>query len=267
MTTGIEICDANGKMQFNGDVLTYSLRLTGTTYVENRKIGNTCNTSFLIPTSNTYTQALIAIGGGNGYAAGAGGNYYLGNGTYQKVYGTNGAPAGTPFNYYIYERSNTIPATGFGLEVRNANNEITFSSNQRVMNCVNYINGSRPYIGEDYVSYPGRQLAWCQGAWSGHRVSGTKQYYGGGGGGPIIIRNPDQDDPGGGGGYSGWQNDGKLYGGFSADGGQTVGTRMISWDDVFIGPGPDSEQPPDYFKDLYLFIIDVTGIPVGAQFY
>lgn len=268
MTEGFATYDAGGKLQFNSEMLTYALRVSGTTYVENRKVGNTCPTSFLVPTSNTYTNALIAISGGNGYAAGFAGVYATGSAPYPKVYGTNGAPVGTPFNYYIFERSNTIPATGFGLEVRNSSNEITFSSNQRVMRVIDYINGSRPYIGEDAVTWGGRQLAWCQGQWSGHRVSGQKVYYGGGGqgGGGIRPEMPDQDNPGQG-GYSGWQNDGKLYGGLSADNGQTVRTRQISWDDVFIGPGPDQAQPDDYFKDLYLFIVDVTGVPVGQTFY
>lgn len=263
MATGIEICDQNGKMQFNGDMLTYALRVSGTTYVENRKIGNTCPTSFIVPTSQTFTQALIAIGGGNGYAAAFGGLYTI-NGQQIKIYGTNGAPAGTPFNYYIFERSNTIPASNFGMEVRNANNEITFSTNQRVMRVLTMIGGV-VVNGEQYASYGGRQLAFCQGAWSGHRISGPKSYYGGGGGGSPQL--PDQDVGGGSGGYSAWNNDGKIYGGFISDGGQTVGTRMVSWDDVRIGPAPDQDQPDDYYKPLNLFVADVTGFPIGAQFF
>lgn len=266
MATGIEIYDENGKLQFNGDMLTYALRVSGTTYVENRKIGNTCPTTFIIPTSQTYTEALVAIGGGNGYAAAYGGSYYFGANDYRRIYGTNNAPVGTPFNYYIFERSNTIPPINFGLEVRReATNEITFSTSQRVMRCLTLFGGV-VHNGEQQVHYPGRQLAFCQAAWSGHRISGPKQYYGGGPGGQPGLPMPD-DGTGGGGQYSGWNNDGKIYGGLIADGGQTVRSRMCSWDDVFIGPSPDSDQPPDFYTPLNLFVIDVTGVPVGAQFY
>lgn len=260
MAQGFEICDANGKMQFNGDMLTYALRVSGTTYVEDRKVGNTCPTSFLIPTSQTYANALIAIAGGNGYAAASAGIW---GSTGQKIYGTNGAPAGTPFTYYIFEKSNTIPASGFGLEVRNAANEITFSTNQRVMRVLNLLSGNT-VDGEQAVTYGGRQLAFCQGAWAGHRISGEKVYYGAGGGGPTV---PDQDGGDGGENYVAWQNDGKIYGGVVADNGQTVRTRMVSWDDVQIGPGPDTDQPPDFYIPLNLFVVDVTGVPVGQQFY
>lgn len=65
MTDGFATYSDSGKLQVSDSMLTYALRVSGTTYVENRKVGNTCPTSFLIPTSNTYTNALIAISGGN----------------------------------------------------------------------------------------------------------------------------------------------------------------------------------------------------------
>ena len=264
MPAGLEIYDQNAKLQFNGEMLTYSCRLTGTTYVENRKIGNTCPRSFLIPTSNTYSNALIAIGGGNGYTAAFGGRYALNDGSTPKVYGTP-APVGTPFNYYIFERSSTIPASNFGLEVRNANNEITFSTAQRTMRVLTLANGVEGF-GGDRVTYGGRQLAFCQAAWAGHRISGDVQTYSGGQ--PVIIGDPGgPDEPGHGGYQYGWNNDGKIYGGYVTDGGQTVGSAVVSFDDVYIGPQGDPNQPPEYDLPLNLFIVDVTGIPVGTQFY
>lgn len=265
MTDGFATYSDGGKLQVSSEMLTYALRVSGTTYVENRKVGNTCPTSFLVPTSNSYPNALIAIGGGNGYAAAFAGLYGTGSPPYPKVYGTNGAPAGTPFQYYIYERSNTIPASGFGLEVRNVSNEVTFSSNQRVMRVVDYMS-SIVNNGEEARTFGGKQLAWCQGQVSGHRISGTKMYYGGGGGGGPSLPMPDQDAPSGN-YYSAWDNNGKLYGAYSANGGQSVCSRMVSWDDVRIGPAPDSDQPPDWFIPLNLFVVDVTGVPVGQTFY
>ena len=262
MPAGIEIYDTNGKLQFNGDILTYTLRLTGTTYVEARKIGNTCPTAFPIPTSQTYTEALIAVSGGNGFSAAYGGTWFD---TKARVYGTNGAPVGTPFNYYIFERSDKVPASNFGLEVRNANGQITFSTNQRVMRCQDMLSGVVRQGAQSFTS-PGRQLAFCQAAWAGHRISGLKQTYRGG---QLVIEDGG-GEPGLGEGNEytyAWDNDGNIYGGYVTNGGQTVTTSEVSWDDVRIGPQPDSEQPPDFYTPLNLFVIDVTGIPIGVQFY
>lgn len=267
MEAGLEIYDANGKLQFNGEMLTYVLRLSGTTYVEDRKIGNTCYTSFLVPTSTTYPNALIAIGGGNGYTAAFSGTYNLGNGQYPKIYGTDGAPAGTPYQYYIFERSSTMPASNFGLEVRSAQNDITFSTSQRVMRVLNMTVGVSGFGGSGALTYPGRQLAFCQAAWAGHRVAGPLEATTGGG--PVILHpdDPGPDGPGGRDTVYYYQNDGKLHGGCILDGGQTVSSGLVSYDDVRVGPQPDPEQPPDYETPLNLFVVDVTGIPVGVQFY
>lgn len=264
MAAGIEIYDQNGKLQINQSMLIYVLRVSGTSYVEARKVGNTSPNSLLVPTTNTYTNALVALGGGDGYAAAYAGSW-SGNG--QRIYAVGNCPVGTAFNYYVFERSNTYPATNFGVEIHKEDtNEIIFSTSQRVMRITDLIGGVVAN-GEQSVTYGGKQLAFCQGNFSAHRESGTLQTYGGGaGGGPIIIR--DVDNPGTGQGYTyRWQNDGKLYGGFTTNGGQTVQTRMVTWDDVTIGPTSDPTQPPDYHIPLSLFVVDVTGIPVGQQFY
>lgn len=260
MAEGIEIYDQNGKLQFNGDMLTFTLRLTGTAYVEARKVGNTSPNSVMIPATETYANSMVALAGGNGYPAAYAGRW---GGTNQRIYGVGTAPVGTPFQYYIFERSNTIPATNFGLEVRNAGNEITFSTNQRVMRVLDLIGGV-VVNGEQASTWGGRQLAMAQGNFALHRIAGNLTYYGGGGGGPIIIRDPDNPEPGG---RYGWRNDGKLYGGFITNGGQTVQTRMVTFDDVQVGPTTDSTQPPDIYIPLSMFVVDVTGIPIGVQFY
>lgn len=262
---GFEIYDINGKLQVNDQFLTYALKSTGVANVENRKVGNTCQTSLLLP--DNFYNCLVALGGGGGYAAAYAGNYTL-NGSARRIFATNGAPAGTQFTYFVYQRSDTIPATNFGLEVRNTSNQITFSSNQRTMRVTNIIGGV-VNNGEQTVSYGAKQLAFAQGAWSGHRISGPIQTYGGGSGqggqgGPIVA---DPDSPHQAGYQYSWSNDGKIYGGYIQDGGQTVGTRMCSWDDVTIGPGSDYNQPPDMFLPLNLFVVDVTGVPIGATFF
>lgn len=256
MPLGFETYDPSGKLQITSELLIYVLRVSGTTFVENQQVGNTCPTSFRVPTTQTFTEALVAIGGGNGYAAAFAGTWVSG----ERIFGTN-APVGTAFNYFVFERSNTYPATNFGIEVRRPTGEIVFSTSQRVMRVVQILDLPTGDDGE--VTVPGRQLAWCQGAWAAHRIAGP--LLADNGGGPIIV---DPGTPGEGGQVQyRWQNDGKIYGGCLANGGATVRSAKVSYDDVMIGPTADPNQPPDYLLPLKLFIVDVTGVPVGVQFY
>jgi len=258
MAAGIEIYDQNGKLQINQSMLIYVLRVSGTSYVEARKVGNTSPNSLLVPTTNTYTNALVALGGGEGYAAAYAGSW-AGNG--QRIYAVGNCPVGTPFNYYVFERSNTYPATNFGVEIRKEDtNEIIFSTSQRVMRVTDLIGGV-VHSGEQAVTYGGKQLAFCQGNFAGHRIAGGVQYFGGGGG--PIIRDEDNPPPGN---TKRWNNNGKLYGGLILDGGQTVRTREVTYDDVTVGP-TTQDPPDDWYQALSLFVVDVTGIPVGQQFY
>lgn len=257
MQSGFEVYDQNQKLQITSGLLTYALRVSGTTFVEARKVGNTSPNSLSVPTTNTFTQCLVALAGGSGYAAAYAGRR-ADNG--QRIYATN-APVGTAFSYFIFERSNTIPAVSSGLEVRNPAQEIVFSSSQRVMQILDLIGGI-VRDGEQSSTYAGRQLAFCQANFASHRISGQVRAYSGGSG-PIIV---DPEDPPPGTQYR-WDNDGKVYGGFVTNGGQTIQTRMLSWDDVVVGPTSDPTQPPDYAIPLSLFVVDVTGVPVGAQFF
>ncbi|WP_242152601.1 hypothetical protein [Sphingomonas sp. BAUL-RG-20F-R05-02] len=255
MTDGIQINDANGKLQFNGEMQTYALRLTGTAYVESRAIGNTCPTSVLIPTTDTYSNALIALGNGNGYAAAYAGRY-----NNQRIYATNSAPAGTPFDYYIFERSNLIPATNFGLEVRNANNEITFSSNQRVMSIPTILgNPGLTDGGSPSATYGGRTLAYCQANFAGHTRKGGV-LYSNSNGGPLIA---DGTGP-----WWRYSQDGKVYGAVVSNNRQTVTTKQISWSDVQVRAQTANQPlPDDVTRDVVMFVVDVTGIPIGQQFF
>lgn len=261
MPIGFEIYEQSGKLQLSSDMLIYVLRVSGTTFVENVKVGNTCETSFRVPTTQTYANAMVAIGGGGGFAAAFAGTW---GATGERIFGTN-APVGTPFNYFVFERSSTYPATNFGIEVRRQSGEIVFSTNQRVMRVVQVLDLVGGNTAE--ANFPGKQLAWCQGAWAGHRIAGQLMMDQGGGG-PIVVDPSTPEDPGDHGEtrYY-WNNDGKIYGGYLANGGSTVRPAEISYDDVQIGPTPDPTQPPDFILPLKLFIVDVTGMPVGVQFY
>ncbi|KTF70689.1 hypothetical protein ACNFJ7_02260 [Sphingomonas sp. HT-1] len=255
MAVGFETFEPSGKLQISSEMLIYVLRLSGTTFVENFQVGNTCPTSFAVPGSQTYPNALIALSGGGGHAAAIAGVYGAAS---TRRYGTT-APVGTPFNYYLFERSNTYPPTNFGIEVLKQTGEIVFSTSQRVMRVLQVLETED--VGSVAANFPGRQLAWCQGAWAGHRIAGPLIENSGG---PVIV---DPGAPGEGDAQYTWNNDGKIYGGYLANGGATVGTQQISFDDVTIGPTPDPTQPPDYILPLKLFIVDVTGLPVGVQFY
>lgn len=263
MPAGIEIYDQNGKLQFNGDMLTYTLRVSGVAYVEARQVGNTSPRSLMLPTTNTFTGALVALSGGDGHAAAWAGSW---GSTGQRIYATS-APVGTAFNYFVFESSNTIPASNFGLEVRNASNQITFSTAHRVMRITDLIQGV-VYNGEQASTSPGRQLAFCQGNFGYHNFPYGVQYHpnGPGSGGVIDPTMPDDgSDPGGSGNYS-MQIDGKLYGAFVTNGGQTIQTRALSYDDVYIAPQP---TPPHdgVFIPVSMFVVDVTGVPIGQVFY
>jgi hypothetical protein len=262
MAEGYESYTETGKLQFNSDMFTYALQSSGQVVAENRKVGNTSPQSILLPSS--YPGKIVALAGPNGHSAGYAGLYYLNPGDTRRVYATN-SPAGTVWQYYVFSLSVDLPASNFGIEVRNAANQITFSSNYRTMRVLDIVGA-----GVANATYPGKTLAFAQGQWSGHRIAGQKQYYGGGSGpGTIGPQVPDTtgEGPPSGAVYSSYINDGKIYGGTNANDRQTVVGATLSWDDVTIGPALDSPAPPDFTIGLKLFVIDVTGFPLNGTFF
>ena len=259
MAVGYESYTSTGKLQFNSEMFTYALQSCGQVVAENRPVGNTSPRSILLP--STFQGKFVALGAGNGYSAGYAGLHYLSAGDTRRIYATN-APAGTVFTYYVFGLSTNIPPSNFGLEVKNPAGQITFSSNQRTMKVLNIVGE-----GLGSVTYGGKSLAYAQGQWSGHRIAGEKTYYGGGGGGVGTGPTLPDDEGGGGDLYSSYRNDGKVYGGTVLEGGQTISSATLSWDDVQIGPGPDEPPPPDYDIPLKLFVIDVTGFPTSGTMF
>lgn len=255
---GIEIFDQNGKLQFNGDMLTFAVRYSGTAYVEVGQVGNTCPHRLTLPiVYNPASHQMIAIAGGNGCAVAAAGV----DGYARRIFAAD-APVGTPFYYYVFEKSSNIPPSNFGIEVKNAAGEITFSTNHRGLKILDLLVGG----GGLSTSAPGRSLAFCQANFAIHRIAGGIQYFAGGpGGGHEIPVDGDADNPPPGTRF-GWQNNGKLYGAKVVNNGQTVQTQEVSYDDVFIGP--QEELPaPDFVIPAYIFTIDVTNIPIGMTFF
>lgn len=265
MPAGLEIYDQNGKLQITDNFLSYTLRVSGTTYVTDNKVGNTAR-GFSIPGSQSYSTTLIAIQGPELAAyAGYNGTGWTGPAG-QLVFATL-APVGTAYNYFIFQQSSFIPSTNFGLEVRDASGQITFSSNYRTMRVIDTIlySDNESSINSLTLSYPGRSVAVIPSTFAGHRINGQLEYFQGG----VPVLPPGQGgDPDVGQYQYGWQNYGDLYG-ISSRGGNysTVQTGLVGWDRVFIGPQFGSQQPDEWDNPLNAFVVDVTGIPIGVQFF
>lgn len=261
MSQEFQVFAADGSLQATSDLVSYKIRYTGTGTTQSRLTGNTNPSSLVVPYTGNYANSFVALSLDNGYGAAACGIVDL-NGQYEKHY-ISDAPAGTGFRYYVFDMSSAITPTNFGLETFNAAGQLTFSSNHQVMSILDVLSEGGS------ATHGGRTLAFFQGAFAGHRYAGTVLDYGSGGG--PSLPEPDDGQPGGGGdsGYHDYkeQQDGKLYGGCVTNGGQTVSAVQISFDDVLGELGNDPTPPPDWEIPLTLFVVDVTGIPLGASFF
>ena len=255
MPVGFECYDQNGKLQFNDSMFCYFLRKTGSGTTGSADVGNTDPSSIQLSASG-YTNPIIAIqcSATVAFYGMYGGNYW---------WACSGA-VGTSFNYFIYDRSNSIPASNFGLEVMDANGAITFSSNYRPMQVVSFLD-NMSYSGfqnpgaAQSATYGGKSLAVAQGETGGHRFAGPMDYYFQG----MLTFDPFEYDA------TGYQNDAKLYGGSISNSNQTATTGVVSFDDVYIGGAYSgiNNPPPDWQRQLKLFVVDVTGVPIGTTFF
>jgi hypothetical protein len=256
MPVGFEAYDANGKLQFNDSMFCYFLRKTGSGTTTESTIGNTDPSKIELPATG-YTNPIIAI-----QCAAAVSFYGLFGGNY---YWLCSGAAGTSFNYFVYDRSSTIPASNFGLEVVDANGAITFSSNYRPMQVLSLLNsvtypywgGPEPGTNQQSVTYTGRSLAVAQGETGGHRLAGPIYYWFQG----MAVVEPPYD-------ATSYQNDAKIYGATVSNSNQTATVDWVSFDDVYIGPEPgDVYVPPDWQRQPLIFVCDVTGVPIGTTFF
>ena len=254
MPVGFECYDQNGKLQFNDSMFCYFLRKTGSGTTGSTKVGNTDPSSIQLSASG-YTDPIIAIQCASPVA-------FYGRFSNNYWWACGGA-VGTAFNYYVYDRSNAIPASNFGIEVVDANGAITFSSNYRPMQVLSLLN-DLDYLalgGYQSVTHTGKSLALAQGETGGHRIAGIMQYFAGN---QMVIPNgPDDYDS------TGYQNDAKLYGGVISNSNQTAAVDVVSFDDVYIGGAFTgiNTPPPDWERQLKLFVVDVTGVPIGTTFF
>lgn len=270
MPAGFQVYDDQGRLQASSDMFAYHVRRTGQTATVSRIGGNTTRSTLLVSKSGLSPNAFVATQC-NGYAASLIGMDTNGNWNFA----TN-APIGTVFNWYVFDQAANIPATAtFGLEVRNDAGQITFSAAHRPMSVVSMLSyGGQPgYYGDYYsdpgvITLPGRSLASFNTAWAGHRFTENIQPdtdgTGGGQVGPII--GPGGGESGGNSGWWQWDNNGKVYGGMALDAGQTMQTCEISWDDVH-SRFNQGDPPPDFVTPLKLFVVDVTGVPIGRTWF
>jgi hypothetical protein len=239
MGVGFEAYADNGNVQFTSNDLLFYLRKTGTATVT--ASGDFYSNYVRVPGASTYPGAIVGFSGGGGYAVG----YEL-NGGANWSYITD-APVGTVFNYYIYDTSDKVPGSNFGIEVYNEAGQITFSVAQRALLSLALL--YMPNDNSVSVTFAGKSLGFIPTSWAGYNRYGPS----------------DTGEPG----Y--YYHDWAVYGAACINSGQTVATGVVAVpggrgdvDGNATGGQPinnDFEVPGNFF------IIDVTNIPIGATFF
>lgn len=251
MTTGVEVYD-----ETTGAILLLSSSMAGWfcrtsgrgTTVARSGLGNTTTSKAVIPINSMgYSVPLVAISIDSGYAAARGPN--AANSDIQ--YASN-APIGTGFSYYVFDYGPALPARYQGLETFDDSGNRTFSSEFWPLKALANI------YSVTSATYSGKTLAIACLSAGGHRIAGEIQYYMGG----IQVMPGDDYD------RTGYQNDGKLYGGYISGGGNTATFSEVSFDDVFVGPTlGDITVPTDWDIASPVLAIDVTNIPSSTTFF
>lgn len=236
MPSGFETYDVNGRLQCNQDLLLFFLRKSGTVSAEFG--GYPLDTNRLrVPGVSSYPEALVGFSGGGGYGVG----YELnGGGSWSYI---TDAPVGQSFNYFIFEASDKIPTSNFGIEVYNSAGKLTFATSQRAMRVKQILN--MPDDNTVSATFSGRQLGFIPMHWGGYNRYGPS----------------DTGEPG----Y--YFHDWSVYAGAVINSGQTIQTRIVNV------PGGRRDvagtEPTDnaFERGGQFFVIDVTNWPVGQTFY
>lgn len=249
MAFGMEIFDSSGVLQADCNLLSYFCRKSGTgTTVSATDIGNTVPSKGVIPTAGAgYTYPLVAIVCAGYVVARAS------NTPSTDIIFACSAPTGTAFSYYIFDYSPALPSSSFGIELYNASGQRTFSSNYFPMQVINVLTSGN-------VTHTGKSLAVGLPELGGYRTAGDLDYYLGGV--QVIPDGPGSYDS------TGFQNDGKLYGGAISNSGQTLTYGTVSIDDVYVGPeAGDISVPPNWSYQCPVLAVDVSDIPSSTTFF
>jgi hypothetical protein len=258
---GFEVYNDSGALQVRSDMYAYKLRKTGLVQTVPPTFGNTETSDVLVPRSGMSAQSVCAIQC-FGYGVG-----FIGyqTGTSPAFCFVSNAPVGTVVRYFIFDRADAVPPSTFGVECYDDNGKVTFSSNFRVMNAVGLLSfgdpQSRSYFGDaQSLTLAGKSLAFMQGAPAGRAgPMGLKTCWIGGVAKPLGPPEGQTCD------YYTYDNNGKIYGGLVSSDGTSVNTTSVSWDDVTV-TDPEGDDT-GWQIPLKLFVVDVTGVPIGTTFF
>jgi hypothetical protein len=264
MPAGFETYTDTGALQASSDMFSLHLRKTGTATTITRTFGNTEASDLVVAKPAGYSSDAMCAVQIPGYSVG-----FVGYGNGGWCFASD-APVGTTANWFIFDKADQIPASNFGIETYDAAGKITFSSNFRPMCAVAALTspagvGSGTWVGKGYfsdantITLAGKSLACMQGAPAGHAFGlGMTCWIGGVAqpGGPPEGQTCD---------YWTYNNNGKIHGGKVSADGATVDATTISWDDVTITSNDGTA--PSWKIPMKLFVVDVTGVPMGATFF
>lgn len=248
-----DIFDASGRLQCSISMLGMVCRRSGTGATQSRIAGNTNISSILVDVSSAV-YPIVAVKVDN-YAAALAGKYGASN------HWVCNAPVGTPFTYYIFDWSPSLPNTNAPVKLFDGIGRVTFNGDFFPMNATALFGG----VGQTMAT-AGRTYATAQGQMGGHSRRGGAQCYDSGGpqldpDGEGLARCRDIR----------YRNDGKLYGGGVRPGDGTVGMYAVSWDDVQVSAGNyqnySQNDARGWEAPVTVMAIDVTNIPVGVVFY
>ncbi len=192
-----------------------------------------------VPGATTYPGALVGFSGGTGGAVAFSLNgAYASNDFWEYI---TDAPSTQTFNYYIFDRSGSLPASSFGFEAFDTSGNRTFSAAYRPMRTRTINAGS--------YSASGTSLGFIPLAYAGHN------YY------------SDGEEPGS------YYHDWSVYGAangialYSPDG-TTVSPRTIEVPGgvgTTFGTQPDAANQHDIPANFLIF--ETGGIPIGTTFF
>jgi hypothetical protein len=240
MPAGIEHFNDAGRLVFSSEdgQTTYVLKRSGQVACVASSWGFQSVSMFDVNFSDV-PNAIVAISGGNGYLAAL---WVSSSGFKQYL---SDAPVGTVFNYFVFVNVNIYPVSEkFGIEAYNSAGQLTFSSTAYTMRTLNVITvggGLPAYTGPQ--SYPGKQLAFSHGVYSGKNIHFNMDPDSGG----VMY---DQI----------WDANGFSIGG----GGSFIGFGAVPYVNGRFGPTPESFIGPDFYVGAIVLLLNVTNVPIGV---
>ena len=239
MPYGVQHLNDSGRIVFSSDdgQATYVLKRSGQVAAVASSWGFQSTSMFNINFADV-PNAIVAISGGGGYLAAlwvstSGFKQYLSD-----------APVGTVFTYFIFVNVDTYPfSENYGFEAFNSAGQKTFSSSAYTMRTLKVIpvGFGTPYTGPQ--SFPGKQLAFSHGVYSGRNIHFNMDPDSGG----VMY---DQI----------WDADGFSI---SPDG-SFIGFGSVTYVNGRFGPTPESFISPDFYVGGLVLLLKVTNIPIGV---